>query len=167
MNDSKRILPYQYSYVNMMLTQPYGGYLFPVVCLKICINGCQRDLYSSLPCLFTVTAIKYPHYIVVFCFVTVTFSVLTVLKWFVFHTSLHWRHNGHDGVSNHQPRDCLLNRLFRRRSKKVSKLRVTGLCEGNSPVTGEFPAQRASNAENVTIWWRHHILRLPNDTIVR
>ena len=40
--------------------------------------------------------------------------------------------------------------------KKTSKLRVTGLCEGNSPVTGEFPAQRASNAENVSIWWRHH-----------
>ena len=33
----------------------------------------------------------------------------------------------------------LLNRLFRRRSKKEPKLRVTGLCEGNSPVTGEFP----------------------------
>ena len=33
---------------------------------------------------------------------------------------------------------------------------VTGLCEGNSPVTGEFPTQRASNAENVSIWWRHH-----------
>ena len=32
-------------------------------------------------------------------------------------------------------------------SKKTSKLRVTGLCEGNSPVTGEFPAQRASNAD--------------------
>ena len=30
------------------------------------------------------------------------------------------------------------------------------LCEGNSPVTGEFPAQRASNVENVSIWWRHH-----------
>ena len=40
-------------------------------------------------------------------------------------------------------------------SKKTSKLRVTGLCEGNSSVTGEFPAQRASNAENVSIWWRH------------
>ena len=42
------------------------------------------------------------------------------------------------------------------RSKKTSQLRVTGLCVGNSPVTGEFPAQRASNAENVSIWWRHH-----------
>ena len=47
--------------------------------------------------------------------------------------SLHWRHNNHNGVSDHQSHGCLLNRLFRRRSKKVSKLRVTGLCVGNSP----------------------------------
>ena len=52
----------------------------------------------------------------------------------------------------------LLNGLFRRGSKTTSKLRVTGLCEGNSPVTGEFPAQRACNAENVSIWWRHHVI---------
>ena len=65
--------------------------------------------------------------------------------------------NGRDRVSNHQPHDCLLNRLFRRRSKKTSKLRVTGLCAGNSPGTGEFSAQMASNAENVSISWRHHI----------
>ena len=64
---------------------------------------------------------------------------------------------GRDSVSNHQPHGCLLNRLFRRRSKKTSKLRVTGLWAGNSPGTGEFPAQMASNAENVSIWWRHHI----------
>ena len=71
-------------------------------------------------------------------------------------TTLQWRHNERDGVSNRQPRHCLLNRLFRCKSKKTSKVRVTGLCEGNSPVTGEFPPQRASNAENVSIWWRHH-----------
>ena len=46
---------------------------------------------------------------------------------------------------------------FRRRSKKTSKLRVTGLCAGNSPLTGEFPTQKAINAENVSIWWRHHV----------
>ena len=40
----------------------------------------------------------------------------------------------------------------RHRSKETKKLRVAGLCEGNSPVTGEFPAQRASKAENVSIW---------------
>ena len=69
--------------------------------------------------------------------------------------SLQWRHNGHDSISNHQPHNRLLNRLFRRRSKKISKLRVTGLCSGNSPETGEFPVQMASNAENVSIWWCH------------
>ena len=51
----------------------------------------------------------------------------------VSHNSLHWRHNDLDGVSNHQLHGCLLNRLFRRRSKKTSKLCVTGLCVGNSP----------------------------------
>ena len=40
--------------------------------------------------------------------------------------------------------------------RKYIKLRVTGLCDGNSPMTGEFPTQRAGNAENVSIWWRHH-----------
>ena len=69
----------------------------------------------------------------------------------IFTNPLRWRHNDRDGVSNHQPHDCLLNRLFGRISKKTSKLRVTGLCAGNSPWTGEFPAQRASNAENVSI----------------
>ena len=61
-------------------------------------------------------------------------------------TSLQSRHNECDGVSNHRRLDCLLNRLFRRRSKKTSKLSVTGLCEGNPPVTDGFPSQRASNA---------------------
>ena len=69
--------------------------------------------------------------------------------------SIDWRHNGPEGVSDHQPHSCLLNRLSRRRSKRTSKLCVTGLCAGNSPLTGEFPSQRASNAENVSIWWRH------------
>ena len=71
-------------------------------------------------------------------------------------TSLQWRHNERGGVSDHQPHDCLLNRLFGRRSKKTSKLRITDLCEGNSPVTGEFPVQWDSNVESVSIWWRHH-----------
>ena len=48
-------------------------------------------------------------------------------------STLQLPHNERDGVSNHQPDDCLLYRLFRRRSKKTSKLRVTGLCAGNSP----------------------------------
>ena len=73
--------------------------------------------------------------------------------------SLQWRHNEHDGVSNHQLYNCLINRLFRNRWKR-SNLRVTCLCEGSSLVTGEFPTQRASNAENVSIWWRHHVTHM-------
>ena len=64
--------------------------------------------------------------------------------------------DGCGSVSNHQPHDCLLNRLFRRRSKKTQRLRNTALCARNLPGTGEFPAQMTSNAENVSIWRRHH-----------
>ena len=72
-----------------------------------------------------------------------------------------WRHNGHDSVSIHLPHDCLLSRLFSHRSKNTSKFRVTSLWHQSSGslvfVTGEFPAQMASNAENASIWWRHHV----------
>ena len=89
----------------------------------------------------------------VFEWVDITSSVACTV---FYQKPLHWHHNERDGVSNHLRIDCLFNRLFRRRSKKISKLGVTGPCEGNSPVTGEFPAQRASGTGNVSIWWRHH-----------
>ena len=60
-------------------------------------------------------------------------------------TSLQWRHNGRDGVSNHQPHDCLLNRSDQRRHQAP---RHWPLC-GNSPMTDEFPAQMASNTEKM------------------
>ena len=92
----------------------------------------------------------------IYILIPVNISVIVIRDW-ENKCSLQWRHNERDGVSNNQRLDCLLNRLFRRRSKKTPELRATGLCEGNSPVTGEFPSQRASNAENVSIWWRHHV----------
>ena len=70
---------------------------------------------------------------------------------------LQWCHNECHGISNHWCLDCLLNRLFRHRSKKTSKLHITALCEGNSLVTSEFSARRASNGENVSIWWHHYV----------
>ena len=73
---------------------------------------------------------------------TVTTSRATmshICKYSLSMLSVRWHHNGRDGVSNHQPHDCLLNRIFKRRSKKISKLRVTGLCVGNSPGADEFP----------------------------
>ena len=74
------------------------------------------------------------------------------LKIFFQKVTLQRRHHERDSISNHQHLHCLLSRLFGRRSKKTSKLSVTGLCDGNPPVTGEFPSQRASNVENVSSW---------------
>ena len=72
--------------------------------------------------------------------------------------SLHWRHNDHDIVSNHQPHDCLLNRLFRRRSNKTSKIRVTGHCAGNSPGPVNSPhkwpvTRKMFPFDDVIMWW--------------
>ena len=119
----------------------------------------------KLNCLFNELFIKAPH-----CWLFVhlspvdsvhkasvmrkTFPCYNVIITIV--SSLQWHHIDRDGVSNHQPHICLLNRLFRHRSK----LRITGPCAGNSPVTGGFPAQTASGAENVSIWWCHHVLIL-------
>ena len=71
------------------------------------------------------------------CCNTILFNTIVQTTW---HVTLQWRHNEGDGVSNHRRLDCLLNRLIRHRSKKTSKIHVTGFCEGNSRVTGEFPA---------------------------
>ena len=62
----------------------------------------------------------------------------------------------------HQPHDCLLIRLFKAQIIAASKLHVSGLCEGNSPVT-----KRASNAENVSIWWRHHTGTKPQEAAIK
>ena len=88
---------------------------------------------------------------------TSVYQIDILTQCFVILYTLQWRHNEHDGIWNYQPQDCLLSRLFRHRSKEISKLCVTGLCEGNSLVTSEFPAQRTSNVENVSIWWCHHV----------
>ena len=87
--------------------------------------------------------------------------------------SLRWRHNERDGVSDHQPRDCLLNRLFRRRWKKTPKIRVTGLCVGNSPVTGEFPAHKGQWRRKcfhlmMSSWmWRTELHSITKTTLIQ
>ena len=77
------------------------------------------------------------------------------ISWFIY-KSLQWRLNERDCVSNHQPHDCLLNRLFKAQIKEnINASRHWPLC-GEFTGTGEFPAQKASNVENISIWWRHH-----------
>ena len=67
-----------------------------------------------------------------------------------------WRHNGYDCVSNHQPHQCLINRLFGHRRKKTSKLRVPGLYE----FSGDrwIPRTNDQLRGNVSIWWCHHAM---------
>ena len=112
-------------------------------------KGWPNEKGDILQIEFIITISKHRQFI---CWLLLHWSLVLGVHRF----TLRWRHNGCDSVSNYQPHHCLLNRLFRRRSKKTSKHRVTGLCAGNSPGTGEFSAQMASNAENVSIWWRHH-----------
>ena len=68
--------------------------------------------------------------------------------------SLQWCNNEHDGVSNHPRDNC--SGADQRKYKKILKFRVTGLCARKSPCGRWIPVQRISNAENVSIWWRHH-----------
>ena len=77
-------------------------------------------------------------------------------KW-LFRKILQWRHIMSTMASQITSLTTVYSAVYsRRRSKKTSKLRVTGLCVGNSPVTVDISAQRASYAENVSIWWRYH-----------
>ena len=61
------------------------------------------------------------------------------------------------GVLNYWQPQCLFNRLFRRTSKKTSKIRVNGPFQGNPQVAGGSPSQMVSNAENVSMSWRLHV----------
>ena len=121
----------------------------------ICLPFYQRRRYSAITRLWLMFDVQYTSRDTdadraLFCFTIIDYIPDSCVL-----DALHWRHNEHDGVSNNQPHDCLLNSLFRRRSEKTSKLRGTGLCAGNSPETGEFPAQKAGNAQNASIWWRY------------
>ena len=74
------------------------------------------------------------------------------------HSPLHWRHNDHDGVSDHHAASRLFTQPFIQTQIKedIKAPRHWPLC-GEFTGTGEFPAQRTSYAENVSIWWRHHV----------
>ena len=115
-------------------------------------------LYFHSPYFHVSNSVLFLHGTFIFSFYIFTLSIWIILfiAFSKCNQTLRWCHNGCDDVSNHQPHHCLLNHLFRCRSKKASKLRVTGLCVGNSPGIGEFPTQMASNVEKVSISGRHH-----------
>ena len=71
-------------------------------------------------------------------------------------STLQWRHNERVGVSNHQPHDCLFTQpLIQGVDQRKHQSSASLAFAENSPVIGEFPAQRVSNAENFSIWWPH------------
>ena len=107
-------------------------------------------LLTLIPCDFFTRYRKYQTVVRQIWFRMMTTHVHVVV---IVLNTLQRRHNGRDGVSNNQRLICILNRLSRRWSMKSSKLRITGLCEGNSQVPGEFSAQRTSYAENISFWW--------------
>ena len=69
-------------------------------------------------------------------YITIYVAVRTWLSYWQPFLTLEWRHNERDGVSNHRHLGCLLNGLFRRRSKKTSKIRVI------DPLCWEFTGDR-------------------------
>ena len=68
--------------------------------------------------------------------------------------------NDRHGVSNYWPIECLFSSLLRLIKKKHQRSALLSLCEGNPPESGGFPAQRGSNAESASIWWRHKDIHL-------
>ena len=70
--------------------------------------------------------------------------------------SLQWRHNGRDGVSDHQPYHCLLNRLFMRRSKKTSNSASLAFVRGINRRPVNSPQKWPVTQKKVSIWWHHH-----------
>ena len=63
-------------------------------------------------------------------------------------------------IWHHRQFDCLFNNLLKltKEEKKTSKPCSPGICSGNPPVIGGFPSQRASDAESVSMSWRHHVV---------
>ena len=71
--------------------------------------------------------------------------------------SLQWRHNGRDGVSDHQPYDCSLNCIFKEQIKENSQ---SAASQASVREIHRWPVNsltKTSNAKNVSIWWRHHV----------
>ena len=110
---------------------------------------------------YTTLYFRYPF--------NISINLVNVRKWLC-DKSLQWRHNGRDGVSNHQRIACLLNRLFRCRSKKTSKLcRWIPLTKSQQrgkmfPFDDVIMYKKAVHAARVIVSWPKSWQRLTLDT---
>ena len=81
----------------------------------------------------------------------------------VAYVALRWRHNGRDWHLKSPASRLFTQPFIQTQIKENIKALCHWLCAGNSSGTGEFPARMASNAENVSIWWRHHGISQQHD----
>ena len=117
------------------------------------LSSTRRQISQTRPILSYLNQVTANHYIVGQYRSSTSFKKSRA--WQCLNT-LQWRHNERESQITSLTIVYSTVLFSRHWSKKTSKLRVTGLCAENSPVTGEFPEQMASNAENVSIRWRHH-----------
>ena len=132
------------------LTQFHGAFMRHHVSIYLIIKYCHLFIYSystEINRSFVITAVFHSTFVI-------TINIYDASRRYFIKYHKKWRQKERNGNSIHQPHDCLLNSLLRRRSEKTSKLHVTGFCARNSPVNS--PHKGASNAENVSNWWRHH-----------
>ena len=115
---------------------------------------------SHLVCV--IDAVNTPMQYQMIAILQTTFQVHFLLQSIFILGLLQWRYNGCDGVSDHQPYHSLLNRLFRHRSKKTSNTTSLAFVWGIHRWLVNSPHKWQSNAENVPIWWRHHVKIWPN-----
>ena len=137
----------------------YVKYLTIYAFVNIIIESFQNNYLCNFYCLVgPVVRVKWDfsrfNHTVIEDWISVSLCFAMLVSASMASLPLWLRHNERT-VSNHRRFDYLLNCLFRRRSKKTSKLRVTGLSVGIQ----RWLAQRASNAENVSTWWRHHYIK--------
>ena len=111
---------------------------------KLCWFGVSRQMIQQCIHLDINQTLNTFTVVVLYCFIILEWVCLPICR-----SPLQWCHNEHESISNHQPHDYILKCLFRRRKKNIKAPCHWPLCVGNSSVTGEFPTQRASNAENL------------------
>ena len=112
----------------------------PVKCgMKLLIHSQTSTINKSCPRVTSMATVR-----------------LSQCQWSNHKGSLPWRHYKRHGVSNHRHFEYLFNRLFRCRSKKTLKLRVTGRCKGTHRRPVDSPHKVPVTRKFVSIWWRHY-----------
>ena len=116
------------------ITAYWKRVVFNTASSKATVFEREMHTYTSILCIWISASV---------CISGTMNIIMVIMMLGIMACTLQWPHNECDGVSNHHRLDCLFKRVFRRRSENTSKIRVTDLCEGSSPVTDESPHKGA------------------------